>query len=97
MKKVECTESLNVTTIKKLEVGMIVKNIALEIVNSIAMFYIRKAKYGGMEASAVERLKDLETEHAELKKKFAELCIEIRSKINLMEKSCNAIGEKGSC
>jgi putative transposase len=33
---------------------------------SDATFYNWKAKYGGMEASDVKRLKDLEAEHAEL-------------------------------
>ena len=36
-------------------------------------FYRWKAKYGGMEASDVAKLKDLEKENAELKKMFAEL------------------------
>lgn len=39
-----------------------------------------------MEASDVKRLKDLEAEHAELKKMLAELCIENRAMKNLIEK-----------
>ncbi|WP_311202802.1 transposase [Chitinophaga terrae (ex Kim and Jung 2007)] len=50
------------------------------------IFYNWKAKYGGMEASDVKRLKDLESEHAELKKMYAELCIENRAMKNLIEK-----------
>ena len=46
----------------------------------------RQSKYGGMEASDVRRLKDLEGEHAELKKMYAELCIENRAMKNLIEK-----------
>ncbi len=43
---------------------------------SEATFYNWKAKYGGMEASDVKRLKDLEAEHAEPKKMYAELSME---------------------
>jgi putative transposase len=65
---------------------MIVKEIAKEMGISDATFYNWKAKYGGMEASDVKRLKDLEAEHVELKKMFAELCIENRAMKNLIEK-----------
>ena len=46
---------------------MILKDIALEIVKSVAKFYNLKVKYGCIEASDVKRLKDIEAEHAELK------------------------------
>jgi len=39
-------------------------------------------------------LKDLEAEHAELKKMYAELSIENRAMKNLIEKSYNACGER---
>ena len=86
MKKVKFTESQLVADLKKQEAGMIVKDIAREMGISDATFYNWKAKYGGMEASDVKRLKDLEAEHAELKKMFAELCIENRAMKNLIEK-----------
>ena len=35
-------------------------------------FYVWKAKYGGMEVSDVKRLKELEDEHARLKRLLAE-------------------------
>jgi putative transposase len=86
MKKVRFTESQIVTALKKQEAGMAVRDIAREMGISDATFYNWKAKYGGMEASEVKRLKDLESEHAELKKMFAELCIENRAMKNLIEK-----------
>ena len=86
MKKVNFTESQIVAALKKQEAGMIVKDIAREMGISDATFYNWKAKYGGMEASDVKRLKELEAEHAELKKMFAELCIENRAMKNLIEK-----------
>ena len=86
MKKVKFTESQIVAALKKQEAGMIVKDIAREMGISDATFYNWKAKYGGMEASDVKRLKDLETERAELKMMFAELCIENRAMKNLIKK-----------
>ena len=68
MKRKNFTESQIVTALKRQEGGMPVKDIAREFGISEATFYNWKAKYGGMEASDVKRLKDLESEHAELKR-----------------------------
>lgn len=86
MKRKNFTESQIVTALKRQEGGIPVKDIARELGISEATFYNWKAKYGGMEASDVKRLKDLESEHAELKKMYAELCIENRAMKNLIEK-----------
>lgn len=80
------TESQIVAAIKKQEAGIAVKEICRELGISDATFYNWKAKYGGMEASDVLRLKELERENAELKKMFAEASIEIRAMRNLIEK-----------
>lgn len=72
--------------IKKQEAGIAVKEICRELGISDATFYNWKAKYGGMEASDVTKLKELEKENAELKKMFAEASIEIRAMKNLIEK-----------
>lgn len=66
--------------------GIPVKDIARDLGISEATFYNWKSKYGGMEASDVKRLKDLESENAELKKMYAELSIENRAMKNLIEK-----------
>lgn len=86
MKRKNFTESQIVTALKRQEGGIAVKDIARELGISEATFYNWKAKYGGMEASDVKRLKALESEHAELKKMYAELCIENRAMKNLIEK-----------
>ena len=39
---------------------------------SSAQFYKWRAKYGGMDASMMKRLKELEAENARLKKMYAE-------------------------
>jgi putative transposase len=80
------TESQIVAAIKKQEAGIAVKDICRDLGISEPTFYNWKAKYGGMEASDVVRMKDLEKENAELKKMFAEASIEIRAMKNLIEK-----------
>lgn len=80
------TESQIVAAIKKQENGIAVKDICREIGISEATFYNWKAKYGGMEASDVSRLRELEKENAELKKMFAEMSLENRAMKNLIEK-----------
>lgn len=80
------TEAQIVAAIKKQESGMAVKDICRELGISDATFYNWKAKYGGMGASDVARLKELERENAELKKMYAEASIDIRALKNLLEK-----------
>ncbi len=80
------TESQIVAAIKKQEAGIAVKDICREIGISDATFYNWKSKYGGMEASDVKRLKELESENTQLKNMYAEACIDIRALKNLIEK-----------
>lgn len=80
------TESQIVATIKKQEAGIAVKDICREIGISEPTFYNWKSKYGGMEVSDVTRLRELEKENSELKKMYAETCIENRAMKNFIEK-----------
>lgn len=80
------TESQIVATIKKQEAGIPVKDICREIGISDATFYNWKAKYGGMEASDVKRMKELEAENAQLKSMYAEASMENRALKSLIEK-----------
>ena len=43
---------------------------------STATYYQWKSKYGGMEASDLRRVKDLEAENAKLKRMYAELALD---------------------
>jgi putative transposase len=86
MKKGRFTEQQIVSALKKQEAGLAVKDISRELGISEATFYNWKAKYGGMEASDVAKMKELERENAELKKMFAEISIENRAMKNLIEK-----------
>ena len=80
------TESQIVAAIKKQEAGIAVKDICREIGISDATFYNWKAKYGGMEASDVKRMKELEAENAQLKNMYAEASMENRALKSLIEK-----------
>jgi putative transposase len=86
MKKGRFTEQQIVSALKKQEAGIPVKDISRELGISEATFYNWKAKYGGMEASDVAKMKELERENSELKKMYAELSIENRAMKNLIEK-----------
>lgn len=72
--------------IKKQEGGIAIKDICREIGISDATFYNWKSKYGGMEASDVKRLKELEAENSQLKSMYAEMSIENRALKSLIEK-----------
>jgi putative transposase len=52
-----------------------VRDLCCEIGISDATFYNWKAKYGGLSASDLKRLKDLEAENARLKKMYANLSL----------------------
>lgn len=80
------TESQIVAAIKKQEAGIAVKDLCREIGISDATFYNWKAKYGGMEASDVKRMKELEAENSQLKSMYAEMSIENRALKSLIEK-----------
>ncbi len=75
MKKTRFTETQIVAILKKQEAGIKVSDICREHAISDATFYNWKAKYGGMEASDVKRMKELEEENARLKKMYADLSL----------------------
>lgn len=75
MKKTKFTENQIITILKKQEAGMKVSEIVREHGISDATFYNWKAKYGGMQASDIRRMKDLEEENSKLKKMYAELSL----------------------
>jgi len=75
MKKTRFTETQIVSILKQQEAGRTTKEVCREHGISEATFYNWKSKYGGMEASDVRKLKDLEEENARLKKMHAELSL----------------------
>lgn len=86
MKRARFTESQIVAAIKKQESGVSVRDVCRELGISDATFYNWKSKYGGMEASDVKRMKEMEVELSQYKKIVAELTFENRAMKGLIEK-----------
>jgi putative transposase len=85
MKRSRFTEQQIVVVLKQAESGVPVKELCRKHGISDATFYNWKAKYGGMGASDLKRLKELEAENAKLKKMYADLALEndaIRAVLN---------------
>ena len=72
MKKSRFTDSQIVAILKQAEAGTSVADLCREYGMSSASFYQWRSKYGGMDASLMRRLKELEAENARLKKMYAE-------------------------
>lgn len=76
MKKSKFTESQIVAILKQAELGQKVHDICREHGISSATFYQWRSKYGGMAASDLKRLKELEAENARLKRMYADMALE---------------------
>jgi len=72
MKKSRYTDSQILAILKQNEVGTSVADLCREHGMSDATFYNWRSKYGGMDASLMKRLKELEDENRRLKKMYAE-------------------------
>ena len=76
MKTTRFTETQIISILKQHEGGRTTKELARENAVSEANIYNWKSKYGGMEASDVKRLKDLEEENSRLKKMYADVAMD---------------------
>jgi putative transposase len=86
MKKSRFTETQIVKILKGVEGGRQVKEVCRENGISDATYYNWKSKFGGMEASDVKRLKDLEEENRRLKQMYAELSLDHKILKDIVEK-----------
>lgn len=71
MKKSKFTESQIFNILKEAKTGIPVVDICLKHGLGNATFYKWRAKYGGMDASMLKRLKELEDENTRLKRMYA--------------------------
>ena len=76
MKKSRFTETQIVSILKQADAGVPVKDVCRQAGISVASYYQWKSKYGGMEASDLKRVKELEAENGRLKRMYAELARE---------------------
>jgi putative transposase len=96
MKQTRFTETQIVAILKQQEAGRTTREICREHSISEATFYNWKSKYGGMEASDVKRLKELEEENSRLKKMYAEMAMDHQILKELFTKKGWALPPKGS-
>ncbi|GIV29795.1 MAG: transposase [Bacteroidia bacterium] len=75
MKRSRFTESQIVAILKQHEAGMNAADLCREHGISHATFYKWKARYGGMDASQLKRIRELEEENSKLKRMYAELSL----------------------
>lgn len=96
MKKTRFTETQIVSALNRQEGGIPTKELCRELGISEATFYNWKSKYGGMEASEVKRIKELEEENARLKRMYANLAMDNEILRDLFTKKGWALPPKGN-
>jgi putative transposase len=86
MKRSRFTETQIVSILKEADAGAKVKDLCRKHGISDATYYNWKSKYGGMEASDLKRMKELEGELSQYKRMYAELARENDAMRNLIAK-----------
>ena len=76
MKRSRFTETQILAILKEADAGATVKEVCRRHGISDATFYTWKSKYGGMSASDLKRLREMEEENAKLKRMYADLALE---------------------
>jgi putative transposase len=95
MKKARFTETHIIAMLKQQEAGMSIKDLSREHGVSEATIYNWKAKYVGMEANEVKRMKELEEVNSPLKRIVANLTLEIDAVKNVLEKKYGGLTTNG--
>jgi len=86
MKRSRFTETQIVSILKEADAGMQVKEVCRKHGISEPTYYSWKSKYGGMQASDLKRMKELERELSQLKRMYADLALENHALKDLIEK-----------
>ncbi len=76
MKRSRFTETQIVAILKEADSGVPVKEVCRAHGISDATYYKWKSKYGGLDASDLKRLRELEAENSKLKRMYADLSLE---------------------
>jgi len=76
MKKSLFTETQIISILSEADAGMKVQELCRKHGISPATYYQWKSKYGGLDASQLKRIKELEAENAELKRMYADTSLE---------------------
>ena len=86
MKKTRYTESQIIKVLNEVEGGRMIKDVCREYGISEATYYNWKSKYGGMTASDIKKLKELEDENRRLKRMYADLSLQHEALKDVIEK-----------
>ena len=86
MKRSRFSENQIIKILKEAEAGMPLTELCRTYSFSKSSFYKWKAKYGGMEASDLRRLRELEEENRRLKQMYAEVSLEHQVLKDVVEK-----------
>lgn len=104
MKKSKFSETQIVSILKQADAGVPVKDLCRQAGISSATYYQWKSKYGGMEASDLRRVPELEAENAKLKRVYAELALDnivmedlIARKLKDRRRSVRRCGSSSRC
>ena len=94
MKKSKFTPNQIVGILKEYESGKAAEELSRAHGISKAALYSWRKKYGGMEATDLQRLKALEEENHKLEPMYAELALDYQMEKDIIEKNAKALPEK---
>ena len=86
MKKSRFSETQIIKILNEAEAGIQVKEICRKHGISDAIYYNWMSKYGGMSASDLKRMKEMEQELSQLKRMYADMALENPALKDLIEK-----------
>jgi len=86
MKNSRFSETQIVKILKEADAGVPVKEVCRKYGISDATYYNWKSKYGGMNASDLKRMKEIEQELSQLKRMYADMALENQALKDLIEK-----------
>jgi len=86
MKRARFTETQIVAVLKEADSGVPVKEVCRKHGISDATYYNWRSKYGGMDASDLKKMKELERELSQMKSMYADMALENRALKDLIEK-----------
>lgn len=86
MKKSKFTDTQIIAVLREVESGMKVEEVCRTHGISSATYYKWKSKFGGMDASELKRIRELEEENTKLKRLYADVSLENMAMKDLFSK-----------